>query len=281
MKVAELIEQTILDLSSPPDPNIWTKLREVHDGKRDIIVHYKLDEKRRLTGRIEFLIPKKLLVPILAVLVETELYNTWVPRWHFPPVGIREVRKIAQTGRTNQVIHADLEIPWKRDIIIASTGIEDIDENGLLGIHLGGLQEGSETGESNVKVPTREHGVERVEFEGCFIFQRCPNDHPVLGKRQFEAPGDKDPELVHSEEEILVGFSMFVDAKLSILFPQWIANFIVRIAMVRLFRIFIGLAEDVHDGKLPDHTSAIARKRVEIYDWIDERVTTMFQPEGV
>ena len=79
----------------------------------------------------------------------------------------------------------------------------------------------------------------------------------------------------NSSDVVLVGLSLFVDAKLSKLFPQWIANFIVRIAMMRLFRIFIAVAEDVHAGRRPDHTAAIARRRDEIYDWIDERVNTL------
>ncbi|CAB9507031.1 expressed unknown protein [Seminavis robusta] len=270
LDVADRLEATILDLSSPPDPNIWTKQGEVHDGKHDMLVYYKLDQQRRLTSRIEFLIDKELLVPILAVLVETELYNTWVPSWRFPPVGVRHVRKIAQTGRTNQVIHADVDIPWKRDVIISSIGVEDVEEHGLLGIHLGPKPEGEELGESGQRVPYPEKGVVRVDFEACFVFQKCPANHPCLiHNAQLQDSASNDV--------ILVGFSMFADAKISSLFPQWIVNFIVRVAMVRLFRIFIGVAEEIHAGRRPDHTAAIHKRSGEIYDWIEERVNTMLK----
>jgi hypothetical protein len=274
LDVADRIEETIIDLASVPDPKVWTKHEETHDGKRDILVHYKLDEKRRLTSRIEFLIQKQLLIPLLAVLVETELYTSWVPRWRFPPVGVNNVKKLAQQGRTKQIIHADLEIPWRRDVVISSIGVEDVDQKGILGIHLGAMRIGEELeGCAGQKIPPPEQGVVRVDFEGCFIFQKCPPNHPVL--KQYHSRQRRDKTLNDPEELILVGFTMFANANISSLFPQWIVNFIIRVAIVRVFRIFIAVAEDIQAGKRPDHTAAISRRRAEIYDWIDERVAKL------
>ena len=273
LEVADRLEKTIVELSSLPNPKAWTKHGEAHVGNRDMLVHYKLDEKRRLACRIEFLTGKELLVPLLAVLIETELYNTWVPRWRFPPVGVNNVKKLAQHGRTKQIIHADLDIPWRRDVVISSTGIEDVEHSGLLGIHLGPVDNDLE-GCIEPLMPSPEQGVIRVDFEGCFVFQKCPPNHPVL---EHSNSRHSVGTTLDSENLILVGFTMFADAKISNIFPQWIVNFIVRVAIVRIFGLFLGVAEDIEIGRRPDHAAAISSRRVEIYDWIDERVDALLQ----
>ena len=273
LDVASRVEETIMELSSPPDPKIWIKQGEVHDEKRDMTIHYKLDRHRRLTSRIELLIDKSLLKPLSSVLIETDLYNTWVPRWRFPPVGVANVRKVGQTGRTNQILHVELDIPMRRDLIIASNGVEDVDKNGLLAIHLGTYPAGEEIA-TGLVIPSPEHGVKRVDFEGCFVFQKCPVGHPLLAR--VESRKDRDAQS-NPADLILVSFSMFADAKISSLFPQWIVNFILRVAIAKIFIIFLTVAEDIQGGKRPDHSAAIDKKRDEIYDWMDERIETMVE----
>jgi len=304
LQLADRIEKTILDISSTsPDPKIWTKHKESEDNhrtngkqQRDAIHHYYRLCNQKLTSRIEFLIDKSLLVPILAVLSETELFDTWIPRWKFPPVGVSQVRKLAQTGRTNQILHAELDIPMKRDIIFVSTGVDDLEGSGLFALHLGTCPEDEEIQPSGIHLPPPEHGVVRVDFEGCFVFRKCPRNHPLFLNRihnektqqqQQQTKESKTTHIIINENNnsnngndntmVLVSFSMFADPKISVFVPQWIINFVIRVAIVQLFRVFLNVAEDVHAGKRPDHTAAIAKKREEIYDWIDERVNAMLR----
>jgi hypothetical protein len=179
LEVAVRVEATISDISAIPDNNTWTKLNDVHHGKR-MIVYYKLGEERRIQSRIEFTIDWSLLVPLLAVLIETELYNTWVPRWEFPAVGAKFVRKLTQTGRTNQVLHIGLEVPWPfrgRELVLASVGVEDVEENGLIAIDVKTLsaeERQRRTGGLKIAPPTDPHDVEYVDFEGCCVFSNVP-----------------------------------------------------------------------------------------------------------
>jgi hypothetical protein len=72
----------------------------------DTTIHYKASDKHtRLEIRVETPVDKSLLVPILAVLNETQLYKTWLPSWRMPPkFGIRRVQKLSQKGRCSQIL---------------------------------------------------------------------------------------------------------------------------------------------------------------------------------
>ena len=277
LHIAGCVNSTTSELATTPDEEMWAKISSVHKGKRPIIVHYQMDDKRRTTFRIEILIEKALLVPLLAVLIETELYNTWVPRWKFPAVGIQFVTKLAQTGRTKQILHVGIEAPWpfhKREIILSSTGMEDIDETGLIAIHLDTIQPDNNHSHHGI-IPPPEPGVERIDFEGCFVFQKCPDNHPIL--ENCIAASIQQEDFCNGECLILVGFLLFVDAKIPSLFPMWIVNFVLRTATAKTIKILLSLAEDVRFGRRQrqDHVLAMARKRKELYDWVDERTTIL------
>ena len=280
--VAHRVEETIMDLSKPPDPAIWTQQGDLHhnykEHQRDFAVHHKLDAQRRLTSRIELLMEKSLLKPLAAVLIETELYNTWMPRWNIPPVGVANVQKLGQTGRTQQILHLDLDIPFRRDLIIVSNGVEDVDENGLFAIHLGTYPAGHKV-EPNLVIPSPKVGVKRIDFEGCFVFQKCPLSHPLWNRRLAETETDQGTQQSSHGDMMLVSFSMFADAKIPSLFPQWITNFVLRVAIAKFFIMFLAVAEDVQSGKRLDHTSAIEKKKDDIYNWIDQLVETMIAAE--
>ena len=40
--------------------------------------------------------------------------------------------------------------------------------------------------------------------------------------------------------------------------------------------MFLKVAEEIRDGSRPQHAEAIAAKREEIYDWVDQRIEGMF-----
>ena len=269
LHLASRVEATIVDLSKPPDPSIWTLQGNSHHKDMKLLHYYKLDSFRRLTSRIEFLMDKALLTSMGAVLIETELYNTWIPRWRIPSVGIRNVQKLGELGRTQQILHVELDIPWRRELILVSNGAEEVEANGLLAIHLGSRNNITEDsiqpfGKAIILPP--ETGIKRIDFEGCFVFQKCPKEHPLL--HDAASPNT-------ASNSILVSFSMYADAKVPQLFPQWIVNFVLSVAIERIFTLLVSVARDVKAGKSPEHSTAMATKRDCIYGWLDERTEVM------
>ena len=83
-----------------------------HHG--DTAIYYKIVDNgsseegksvNRLQCRLQTPISESLLVPIISVLNESQLYHTWIPSWSFPvKFGVRRVEKIKQVGRCSQII---------------------------------------------------------------------------------------------------------------------------------------------------------------------------------
>ena len=103
--------------------------------------------------------------------------------------------------------------------------------------------------------------------------------------RVVEQSDYSDDELDELDEEdddedddnlILLTFNFSVDPKLSIL-PQSFLNFFLRTAIHQIWGMFLDVATEVCDGKRPEHSAAIARKRVELYDWVEERTRCMLR----
>jgi hypothetical protein len=68
-------------------------------------IYYKCDDERTLSVRVETVIARDLLVPLLSVLNESELYSEWLPRWTTPTrLGVRSSEKVAQVGRCSQLV---------------------------------------------------------------------------------------------------------------------------------------------------------------------------------
>ena len=61
-------------------PSEWKKQGESH-GRHDSVIYYKMggEQGNCLTARVETPIPSSLLVPLLSVLNECELYREWLP----------------------------------------------------------------------------------------------------------------------------------------------------------------------------------------------------------
>jgi hypothetical protein len=112
LSIASDFEASIADLIEDPDSDgSWKKQGEQH-GKRDVLIYYKVDDKARLTCRIETAIEASLLVPILSVMNESELYATWIPSWTIPKLGIDYSELLEQTSRVAQIIRIGVNVPW-------------------------------------------------------------------------------------------------------------------------------------------------------------------------
>jgi hypothetical protein len=262
LRLAHDVEHAVHDLVGDVPPG-WKKQSEVNgngSSRRDTLIHYVVDDDARLTCRLETLIEPDLLVPLLSVLNESELYPDWIPSYRIPRMGFESVRVLDKQNRANQVLQVVTVSPWpfsNREVIIQATALDDIDAQGFIGIRLSTLEEGD-------VVPPATPGVERVDFDGAFLFRACPPDHPVIRKSSREYGGDP----------ILVTFKMYVDAKMRGL-PTWVINFVTRSAVGQIWGTLLKVAEDVRDGRRPSHLSRI-EAQADFYGWVQSRIDAMF-----
>jgi len=253
--------------SSSSSGEEWNKLSERHDGKHSSMIYYKIVNSTNLMTRIETPIPPSLLVPLLSVLNETELYSTWLPyykkQFH---LGVSSSNKLQQQNRVSQVIKVEVDVPWpfaKREVVIDAVALDDIEETGRIALRMVTPKSDGDI------VPYPKKGVLRQEFEGGFLFLKCPSDHPSLV--------DKNGKRGEGEDKILVYFFMSIDDKKLHLFPQAIINFVTRIVIGKAWDMFLHVAEEIKDGKRPDHSAAIEEKKEVLYNWVDERIDAMFE----
>ena len=257
-------------------PSEWKQQGESH-GRHDSVVYYKMggEQGNCLTARVETPIPSSLLVPLLSVLNECELYREWLPSFDKPRLGVTKSEKLGQTGRVSQVLAVAMDSPWPlatREVIIGAVAFDDIDAKGDIGVRLKGLHTGSS--ETDVHIPPPEGGAVRVDFDGGFLFRKCPEDHPALSTK---SPHDSGKSVENNDEHmLLVSFLMYVDSKINFL-PQGLINFVVRTVIGRMWEKFLTVAEDVKAGRRPKHAEAIAAKRESLYDWVEQRVESLFE----
>ena len=261
LDVASHCETAITDLIGAPEDagGGWTKQGEVH-GDRDTLIYYKVDDEVRLTCRIETPIEASLLIPLLSVLNEVDLYETWIPSLNYPfKIGIKQSRQLQQVSKTNQILQVSGNVPWPfavREVIMQALAFDDIDDNGFIGVRMSSLESGD-------IVPPLEAGTVRVEFEGAMLFRACPADHPTLNNSHNK----------YNEPLILVSFKMNLDAHMTT-FPQRFINFITRTVVGRIWGMLLEVAGDIQNGRRPLHKDVIASK-ANFYKWMQSRIDIM------
>jgi hypothetical protein len=230
-------------------------------------IYYKCDDERTLSVRVETVIARDLLVPLLSVLNESELYSEWLPRWTTPTrLGVRSSEKVAQVGRCSQLVVITCDAPWPletRQVVLDARAFDDMETNGDIGVLLR-----TRDCEDDDRVPPKptDEDVTRIDVEGAFLFRRVPDGWDrVDGEEACDIASD----------DILTTFGFTVDPKLEYI-PTWLLNFIVRTVIGTLWGAFIRVAEEVREGKRPIHAEVIAQKRAALYDWIEERAEQMF-----
>lgn len=259
LQKAQHIEAAVEDLTSSPDDG-WTKQGESH-GKYDTMIYYKVDDNTRLTAKIETPIEPALLIPLISVFNESELYDSCLP--HFNGLGISKCTKLRQSGRGNQIIVVNSYMPWplvEREAVIEATAVDDISENKRIIVKM----ETRYTGEEDGLIPPPENGAVRVDFDGGILFRKCPDDHPAFAK-------SKHPD--HKGPLVLACLAMFTDAHVQYV-PQSLINFVTRTVIGRMWAGLLEIAEGIRDGKRSQHAEAIAAKK-NLYEWIEQRVDVM------
>jgi hypothetical protein len=261
---AERAEKIVLDLTSSPGPE-WKKQGETH-GTYDTMIYYKVVDSK-LTARLETPIDQSLLIPLLAVFNETELFTTWMPYFTTPfRSGVRKTVKLRQEGRCNQLLLVNTDSPWPispRDVLIDVVCVDDIDATGAIVVKL------DHASDSDKDAPPVEGDAVRCLFDGGILFRKCPKDHASFVKSK-----QHDTSSATTSDMILVCFEFFCDPLISYI-PQSIINFVTRTILGAMWSSLLHVAEDVRDGKRPLHAEAIATKREEVYDFIDQRIQVM------
>lgn len=253
-------------LSQADDGGNWID-NGISKGKFPTRILYRLEEgetKTELRARCETPIKKELLESFLSVLNETELYETWLPSFRVPRFQVAECKKLKQVSRVSQILLVRLDLPWpmsSRELVLSAAAFDEIDTEGHIGIKLKTI----DTGDDEC-VPEVTPDATRVDIDGGFLFTACPKDHPTLPF--LDKNGDDDDEMV------LVTFSACLDPKMKMV-PQSFLNFMVKVALGQCWKILLQIAQDVNDGKRPDHANAIERKKEELYDYVNSRVTQM------
>ena len=272
LRWAELVESGMENLLQDPeqDGSPWIKQREQH-GHRDFLVFYQLSNNNQLIARIDCAFESSLLVPLLSVFHESDLYSSWMPSWKRPiKLGVSKSEKLKEEGRGKQIIHVTTSLMWPfcdRDVVMRVMAVDAIeDDHGCIAI-----QALSQTSDDDPVIPEATKNAVRLDFSNFLLIRACPSDHPCVVRSKHH--GEKDHEPL-----ILLSMTMEVDPHIKAV-PQSAQNFITRTVLGRMWLSLLHVAEDVRDGKRPMHKEAIDAKRG-LYDWIEERASVMIDNLG-
>lgn len=293
LREAAIFKNILQDNTTSLDQNNdggWLKQGD-HTGRHNFSMYYKLINNQ-LSCRLETVVHADLLVPILSVLNESELYSTWLPNYNVPKMKVVKSEKLHQSGRCGQVVNVETEVPWPlatRQVILKAVACDNIDsypevENGgkndclgkdggriLISIRSMDCQNNLEEG---LDLPPAKKGVVRMKVEGGFTLEKCPSDNPLVkSSMQYDATA-ANSEAPLREDLVLFTFSFCVDPQLALI-PQPFINFFLRTAMGQMWNMFLNVAEEIKEKKRPAHSEAIEKKREVLYDWIEERTRVM------
>jgi hypothetical protein len=250
--------------------NGWKKQAELHTHM-DTLLYYKVhDSSSAISCRIDSTLDESLLVPLLSVFNESDLYSMWMPSWRHPKLGVRKSQKLKDLGRGHQVIQVVVDMPFPiadRECILHGCAVDDIDLNDRIVIKMRSLEEGDHHHLGCLTVPPAERGLVRVSVDGGIVIRACPPQHPVLRQRREDSSGGRNALL----------FSVYqrIDANVRLV-PMSIINFFTRTVLGRMWHTLVEVATEVRDGKRPDHRAAI-QANPELYEWVSGRVDTMLR----
>lgn len=267
LRWAELVEKEMNDLLVSPsfEGSDWQKQSETH-GHRDFTVYYRHTEENHLECRIDSVIESSLLIPIISVFNESDLYDTWMPSFKKPiKMGVQESKKIKEEGRGNQIIRVTASMAWPfqtRECTQHAVAVDVIEDKGAIVV-----QVQTETPEENPDIPKSAPNVVRIDLSACILIRGCPLSHPLLEKSRHKYP--------EGEELILISIKSWVDPHVTGI-PISLINWVSRTVFGRVWSSLLGVAEEVKEGKRSQHKAAIERNK-ELYDWIKQRVEAMME----
>jgi hypothetical protein len=265
MRMALLVKEVYATLNGMhPEQEGWIQQNESH-GRRDTAIYYKLDNMK-LTCRIETPIEQSLLLPLLSVMNESNLYSSWMPSYKFPRLGIEVSECLREYGHGNQIIRFMVQLPYfiaNRECFLHAFAVDSIDEDHAIIIKLMTLDPGPYQPDFTVPEPSK--GVVRVDMENGMLIRVCPHDHFLLQKSHAN----------YSDEHVFL-FSMYLtaDSHMSTV-PVSFINFITRTVIGRAWGMMLSVAEDIRDGKRPEYAD-LMREKADQYGWIEKRLDALF-----
>jgi len=249
-----------------PHPQEWKKQGECH-GQRDTIIYYKIAPDNAMICRVETPIESSLLVPLLSVLNESDLYDSWMPSYKFPKLGVSKSEVLKRFGQAgHQILDLCFHMPFPfqhRQCIQHGFAVDSIDADSCIIIKVEGMDTGKHF---EIDVPEPAKGYKRVDFDAGFLVRSCPPDHPSLAKSKHKYPAD--------EKLLLISFLQHLNLRVAGI-PLSFINFFSRTVMGQLWGELLHVAEDIKTGKRPAHKKAID-ENAELYGWVEERVQVMF-----
>ncbi|CAL6344815.1 unnamed protein product [Bathycoccus prasinos] len=235
-------------------------------GRDQTKIYYKtMENDTKLILRVDQAIKREMLIPVLATLNESQLYASWLPSWTMPKLKFSRTEKLDQRGRCSQLLLVTVECPWPfstREVVLDALAFDDIDESGVVAVLLNSCD-----CEDDERVPAIDHKFgqcTRVDFHGGFLFRAIPSEGEAWKKAREK-----------HEDEMIVSFIFNIDPKISYV-PVSIIQFITRTVIGTLWGMFMKIASKVKNGEMKEHAEAIQSKRLVLYDWVDERVKSMF-----
>jgi hypothetical protein len=266
MRMAEAGEVAKQELLQP-HPEDWKKQSEAH-GHRDTLIHYRVNPDNSLDIRTETPIESSLLLPLISVFNESDLYSTWMPRWNFPvKLGMSDSECLKYYEPGHMIVSTKIDMPYpfaNRQCIQHAYSIDSIDDDNCILTKVESLDTGRHL---DIDIPEVEKGYRRVDFEACILFRACPPDHPSLNHSKQNYPAD--------EKLVLVSLIQKADAHVTGV-PRRLVNFFTRTVIGRMWGRLLEIAEDVRAGKRHEHQVAI-QSRQELYGWVEQRVQVMFE----
>jgi hypothetical protein len=252
-----------------PETEGWRKQGESH-GQRDTLVFYKVNKDNTLVSRVESLIESSLLCPLLSILNETDLFHTWMPKWRVPRLGVTESICLKEMGRGHQIVRVRVDMPFpldNRECIQHAFAVDSIDEDNAIIIKINTLDTGVHY---EIDIPEVDKGYRRVDFDAGILIRPCPMDHPALERSKHRYPDD--------EKLLLVSLMQQIDAHVAYV-PLKLINFFSRTVIGQMWGTLLQIADDVKQGKRPEHQASIAAKQ-DLYGWIEKRVDVMLSVDG-
>jgi len=153
----------------PSKSDGWQKQSEAH-ANYDFVIYYKVDRNNKLTVRIDLVVESSLLVPLLSVLNESDLYCEWMPSWRHPRVGFRRSIKMHELGRANQIVLVTVDMPFPlkaRECIQHAMAIDAIEEKSAILGHIRNIPSGMY--DDGIDIPKAELGIGRIDFDSGFL----------------------------------------------------------------------------------------------------------------
>jgi hypothetical protein len=277
--------QGVLDelLVAPPDDKHhsadgWIKQEETHSDLFDAQIFYKVDQDQvkkssAIFCRIESPIDEDMLVPLLAVLNESEFYATWMPNWKRPVrLGVQSSKKLRQLDRGHQLVYVKIDMPFpfkSRECIMHAFAVDDIDDSQAIILKVNSVDTDPgidlDTAYCGSKVPPQpEKGTIRVDFNAGFLIRKCPLDHPLLlrSKHKYTKP-------------LLVSVTQQMNAHVGLV-PMSLINFFTKSVLGKMWQTLLTVALEVRDGTRAPLAEAILAKG-ELYDWVKQRAIVLLK----